>query len=178
MEAAKGGSVEAATRQVETALFWDMRLDVKKTPTYRRGTSMIRNFAANALVWLFVVSSAAADTFSDVDTGVDTGRFVWLRGQVIQSIKSGENFLLRVNIMRVERGLWKDSIIVTYRTVSPLQPYIRENAVVQFQGRHRGKMSYKTVLGETLELPLVNACLLWDENDSLRFPPPPGCPAK
>jgi len=49
--------------------------------------------AINAVACSFVVSSAAADTFSDVDTGVDTGRFVWLRGQVIQSIQSGENFL-------------------------------------------------------------------------------------
>jgi len=43
--------------------------------------------------------------------------------------------------------------------------------VVQFQGRHRGKTSHKTALGATLELPLVNACLLWDENDALRFAP-------
>ena len=85
--------------------------------------------------------------------------------------------MLRVNLTRGDYGIWKDTIIVTYRAVSPLQPPVREDAVVQFQGRHRGKTKYKTVLGATLELPLVDACLLWDENDSLRFPPPPGCPA-
>lgn len=37
MEAAEGGDVEKATTQVETALFWDMRLDLKqkKSPTAR-----------------------------------------------------------------------------------------------------------------------------------------------
>ena len=103
------------------------------------------------------------------------GQFVNLRGEVVQSVQSGADFWLRVNITPGDYGIWRDTIIVTYRAVSPLQDHIREKTVVGFRGWHRGKTSYKTVLGAALQLPLVEACLLWDENGALRFAPPKGC---
>ena len=90
------------------------------------------NFSISAVFWVFIVSSATAETFSTLTTSVNTGRFLWLRGQVIESVQSGDNFWLRVNVTPGDYGIWKDTIIVTYR------------AVVEFQGRHRGKTSYKT----------------------------------
>lgn len=90
--------------------------------------------AMHAVLCLFVVSSASADDFGYVDIEEDTGRFVWLRGQVIQSIQSGDNYVLRVNLTRGDHGIWTDTVLVTYTTVSRLQPSIREKAVVQFQG--------------------------------------------
>ena len=119
-----------------------------------------------------LVASAAAES-PLADLAPD--QFIYLRGEVIQSVQSGADFWLRVNITLNDYGNWRDTIIVTYRAVSPLQERIREKTVVGNKGWHRGKTSYKTALGATLELPLVNACLLWGENDALRFTPPKGC---
>jgi len=129
-------------------------------------------FMLAALLWLSA-NTASAEPLSNV--GVD--RFVWLRGQVVQSVQSGPDFWLRVNVTRAEYGIWKDTIIVSYHTASPLQLQypIREKTIVEFAGWHRGKTSYQTVLGANLELPLVEACVLWDAEDSFRPVTPAGC---
>jgi hypothetical protein len=133
----------------------------------------VRKAIAPAIAIFWFVANAAASEYPLLDVGVD--QFVYLKGEVLQSVQSGADFWLRVNITPGDYGTWRDTIVVTYRAVSPLQERIREKTVVGFQKWHRGRTSYKTVLGATLELPLVNACLLWDENDTLRFAPPKGC---
>ncbi|WP_426440084.1 SPOR domain-containing protein [Bradyrhizobium genosp. P] len=128
-----------------------------------------------AALLLLLINTAAAESPL---LNVEVGRFVYLKGKVVQSLQSGADFWFRVDITPTDYGSWKDTIIVRYHAVSPLQLQypIQESAVVEFQGWHRGKTSYQTALGATLELPLVDACLLWDSDDALRFAPPPGCP--
>jgi hypothetical protein len=106
---------------------------------------------------------------------MSVGQFVNLSGQVVESVQSGKDFWLRVNITRGDYGTWRDTILVTYHAVSNLQEHINEKAIVDFRGWYRGNTSYKTVLGATMHLPLVDACLLEGANDSLRFAPPRGC---
>jgi hypothetical protein len=127
--------------------------------------------AMNAVVLFFVSTAAAQSPLSSVAEG----QFIYLKGEVAQSVQSGADFWLRVNITPGDYGIWRDTIIVTYHAVSPLQERIGEKAIVEFQGWHRGKARYKTVLGAVLELSLVEACLLWDTGEALRFPPPPNC---
>jgi len=122
-----------------------------------------------ASAW-FTANVAALDL-----SNVDVGNFLNLKGQVIESVQTGKDFWLRVNITESDYGTWRDTIVVTYCAVSPLQQYIREKTVVGFQGWYRGKTRYKTALGATLEVPHVEACLLWNENEALRFAPPKGC---
>jgi hypothetical protein len=135
-------------------------------------TKLLSPVIKTVFFWLLVVDTAVAETpLRDVPVG----QFTYLKGQVIESVQSGADFWLRVNITRSEYGNWSDTIVVTYRAVSPLQDRIREKTIIGFQGWHRGKTSYQTVLGATLQLPLFEACLLWNEDDALRFAPPRGC---
>ncbi|MCC8945967.1 hypothetical protein H8A97_12880 [Bradyrhizobium sp. Arg62] len=123
-----------------------------------------------------LLSTTGAAVAQEALSNVRVGQFVYLSGKVIQSIQSGNSYVLRVNITRNDYGNWRDTVLVKYRAVSPQQTSIPEDTIVSFQGWNRGLGSYETVLGKTLELPIVEACLLYDRNGALRFAPPPGCP--
>jgi len=129
--------------------------------------------AVGAVIFcLFFATMASAQTPLS-DTAV--GTFVDLKGKVVETVQSGSDFWLRVDITPIGDGYWKDTIVVTYRAVSPLQQQIPEKTIIGFQGWYRGLTSYKTVQGITNNLPLVDACMLWNENDGLRFVRPPNC---
>jgi hypothetical protein len=134
---------------------------------------MMKRIWALSFALVFAVGMAKAEAHP-LDDAL-AGGFGELKGKVVESVQSGPHFWLRVDITRIGPGYWKDTIIVTYRTVPQREQRIPEKTIVGFKGWYRGKTSYQTVLGATLELPLVEACLLWDENDTLRFAPPKGC---
>ena len=84
------------------------------------------------------------------------GQRVQLTGKVIQSLQEGENYMLRINVTQEKFG-WKDTVLVAYKNDSRSDRIV-EGDIVDFSGTSNGITSYKAVLGQTIQLPLITAC--------------------
>lgn len=87
------------------------------------------------------------------------GRKVLLTGKIIQSLQEGQVYTLRVNVTPEAYGLWKDTVLVIYKA-QPLAARLVEGDIVDVRGTSKGIASYKAVLGQTIQLPEIDACLV------------------
>jgi hypothetical protein len=80
------------------------------------------------------------------------------RGKVVQVMGAGDAVAnLRVEITPGQFNLWKDTVLVVYRRPSLSEPRILDGDIVRMWGTYAGITSYKAVLGQTIELPLIYA---------------------
>jgi hypothetical protein len=91
------------------------------------------------------------------------------RGKVIQIMENGDDITLRVDTTRGPQGLTtSDTIYMEYHRELISEPHILVNDVVAYSGKFMGLKSYRTVRGDTLQLPYVVARTL------ASVPPLPG----
>lgn len=84
-------------------------------------------------------------------------------GQVIQVQENGNNIVLRVNVTKTENEfadggyLWDDTIYVEYTRQEENESRILEDDIIHIYGKLNGVKSYKSVLGDEITIPLVEA---------------------
>ena len=88
------------------------------------------------------------------------GRPAVFRGEVVQVLEDGNYVDLRVNVTD-EGYWWSDTIYVTYR-IPDGAPRILEDDVITIYGRMGGLVSYTSIFGETITLPLLEAVYIED----------------
>jgi len=87
-----------------------------------------------------------------------SGKIVSFRGKVIQSVQTGQDYVLRVSVTMGEYNIWKDTVYVEYRASSSSTSRIVEDDIIDFRGRFVGIKSYTAVLGQTIQIPHIIAC--------------------
>jgi hypothetical protein len=88
------------------------------------------------------------------------GAPVSFSGKVVQALKNGRDYTLRVNVSRGQFNIWKDTVFVEYHTGSAQR--ILEEDIIDFRGKFAGIKSYTTVLGATVPIPYVIADAIKD----------------
>jgi hypothetical protein len=86
------------------------------------------------------------------------GKPLSFAGKVIQSIQSGQSYVLRINVTPGNYNSWQDTIYVDYKAAG--QDRIVEGDLVSVRGTFAGVRSYQSVLGETIKVPSVIACVI------------------
>lgn len=82
-------------------------------------------------------------------------------GKVIQSARIGNAYVLRVNVTPARYNSWQDTIYVDYKAAGPAaQQKIAEGDLVSVRGTYTGIRSYQSVIGDTIQVPSVTACLV------------------
>jgi hypothetical protein len=106
------------------------------------------------------------------DPGKYQGAIVVLEGKVIQSLENGQNLTLRVNVAADDwqHNFQGDIVYVDYRKNRPDEARILEGDKVRFWGKYVGILSYKAVLGQTIQIPHVVARIVEDQG---RYVAPP-----
>ena len=89
-----------------------------------------------------------------------TGKPLSFAGQVIQSIQSGQSPALRINVTPGKYNSWQDTIYVAYKLVATGQMQIVQGALVSVRGTFAGTKSYQSVIGDTITVPSVVACMI------------------
>lgn len=104
------------------------------------------------------ISNCSNYTFQEIARNPDNyrGKYAHLRGEIIQSIESGDSYTFRVNISRTSYG-WTDTILVTYTKKSASESRFLEDDVVDLYGTLGGTYTYKTVMGNEMTIPLLYA---------------------
>jgi hypothetical protein len=102
------------------------------------------------------------------------GKIIYFRGKVVQSLQSGLDYVLRINVSVGPYETWKDTVYVEYRAGSSSEPRIVENNKLRFRGKFVGIKSYTAVLGNTIQIPHLIACDV--RNESYLCPPGRICP--
>jgi hypothetical protein len=87
------------------------------------------------------------------------GKLVRFRGQVVQVVESGSDLTLRVNVTNGKFG-WTDTVLVNYRRRSPSEDRILDNDVISLWGESRGIVSYRSIFGQTIQIPHVAASIV------------------
>jgi hypothetical protein len=85
------------------------------------------------------------------------GRNVFFRGKVVESVQSGQSYILRINVTPRPLDSWDDTIWVDADLAAD-QPRILNGDIVDFRGKFAGIKSYQAVLGQTIQIPRVVAC--------------------
>jgi hypothetical protein len=85
------------------------------------------------------------------------GAVVVLRGEVIQVIEDGLNVMLRINVTHGKYDIWKDTVLVYYSKGSSSESRILEKDIVRFWGGFAGIESYKSIFGQTIQIPAIVA---------------------
>jgi len=89
------------------------------------------------------------------------GKPLSFAGKVIQSAKIGNAYVLRVNVTPGRYNSWQDTIYVDYKAAGPAaQDKIAEGDLVSVRGTYTGMKSYQSVIGDTIQVPSVTACLV------------------
>ena len=82
-------------------------------------------------------------------------------GKVIQSIQSGQSYVLRINVTPGNDNSWQDTIDVDFEAPALTgQDRIVEGDLVSVRGTFAGIRSYQSGLGETIRAPSVVACVI------------------
>jgi len=82
-------------------------------------------------------------------------------GKVIQSIQTGPGAALRVNVTPGPYNSWQDTIYVDYGALAATTSIkIADGDLVSIRGAFAGIKSYQSVLGDTIQLPAVVACMI------------------
>jgi hypothetical protein len=89
------------------------------------------------------------------------GKPLSFAGKVIQSIQSGQSYVLRINVTPGNYNSWQDTIYVHYKPRALTeQDRIVEGDLVSVRGTFAGIRSYQSVLGDTIKDPSVVACVI------------------
>lgn len=104
------------------------------------------------------IQSCKTYSFSELARNADSleGQRITAKGKVVQVMKTGDYYEMRVNITSKGYGYWTDTVYVTYLKKSG-SPNIIEDDIITFYGEIEGNTSYKTVLGATVTLPDIAA---------------------
>ena len=106
-----------------------------------------------------------------------TGKPLSFAGQVIQSIQSGQSNALRINVTPGKYNSWQDTIYVEYQPAAAGQTRIAEGTLVSVRGTFTGTKSYQSVIGDTITVPSVTACMIRSGVENIAAcpgePPPP-----
>jgi tripartite-type tricarboxylate transporter receptor subunit TctC len=81
-------------------------------------------------------------------------------GKVIQSVQSGRDYVLRIDVTRGDYDIWRDTAYVEYTAGSETERRIVERDVVTFRGIFKGIKSYQAVFGQTIQIPHFVACFI------------------
>lgn len=81
-------------------------------------------------------------------------------GKVIQFVQTGQGYVLRVNVTPGKYKIWEDTIFVEYKAHGFEEGRIAEGDVVSVRGTFTGIKSYKSVVGDTIRMPAVAACVV------------------
>jgi hypothetical protein len=126
-------------------------------------------------------SSASHDMYLELQHRADSfvGQQLSFAGKVIQSVRSGQGqdgqgYALRVNVTPRNYNSWQDTIYVDYSALAgTIQTGIVEGDLVSVRGTFTGIKSYLSVLGETIQVPSVDACAIQPGLGNI-----PACPAE
>ena len=89
------------------------------------------------------------------------GKPLSFAGKVIQSARIGNAYVLRINVTPGRYNSWQDTIYVDYKAAGPAVPdKIAEGDLVSVRGTYTGMKSYQSVIGDTIKVPSVTACLV------------------
>ena len=99
-------------------------------------------------------SSCKTYAYKDMARNPDNykGENITLKGEVIQVLESGKKIEMRVNM----NNDYDQTFYVLY-TLKSNEGRILENDIVKIYGNFEGLMSYKSVLGAEITLPLIDA---------------------
>jgi hypothetical protein len=91
------------------------------------------------------------------------GKAVVFSGKVVQVINDtsdGAGLFMRVAVTKDKHGWWEIEDVVLLRYANPLKSdgRVLENDIIEFRGVFKGMRTYKAVLGQNIEKPLVTAC--------------------
>jgi len=89
-----------------------------------------------------------------------TGKPLSFAGQVIQSIPGAQGGALRINVTPGKYNSWRDTIYVEYRAAAAGPVPVTEGALISVRGTFSGTKSYQSVIGDTITVPFVTACLI------------------
>jgi hypothetical protein len=118
-------------------------------------------------------SNASHEMYLELQHRADSfvGKPLSFAGKVIQSIQSGQGSgnqgsgnqgsTLRINVTPGNYNSWQDTIYVDYGALAvKAQTSIAEGDLVSVRGTFTGIKSYQSVLGETIQVPAVVACVI------------------
>ena len=102
------------------------------------------------------------------------GKPLSFAGKVIQSIKTGQHYVLRVNVTPEKYNSWRDTIYVEYDAPAAAgENRIAEGELVSVRGTFSGVRSYQSVIGDTIKVPAVVACVIQSGVGNI-----PACPGE
>ena len=84
------------------------------------------------------------------------GKYAHFRGEIIQSIESGDSYTFRVNVTKGSYT-WQDTILVTYTKKEASESRLLEDDIVDIYGMLGGTHTYETVMGNEMTIPLLFA---------------------
>lgn len=88
------------------------------------------------------------------------GKPLSFAGQVIQSISGAQGNALRINVTPGKYNSWRDTIYVEYKPAAAGPAQITEGVLISVRGVVSGTKSYQSVVGDTITVPSVTACLI------------------
>jgi hypothetical protein len=88
------------------------------------------------------------------------GKPLSFAGQVIQSIPGAQTNALRINVTPGKYNSWQDTIYVEYKPAAAGSVQIAEGLLISVRGIVGGIKSYQSVIGDTITVPSVTACLI------------------
>lgn len=81
---------------------------------------------------------------------------VRFRGEVIQVVENGDQYVLRVNVTK-KRYFWDDTIYVEYTKQDASEPRILEDDIITIYGYSADVVTYETIFGASVTIPAVLA---------------------
>jgi hypothetical protein len=109
-----------------------------------------------------VKSAASHEMYLELTRQADSfvGQPLSFAGKVIQSIQSGQRYVLQINVTPGNYNSWQDTIYVDYEAPAlTVQDRIVEGDFVSVRGTFASIRSYQSVLGE-MRAPSVVACVI------------------
>ncbi len=104
------------------------------------------------------ISNCANYTYNEISRNPDNykGKYAHFKGEIIQSMESGDSYTFRVNVSRTSYG-WTDTILVSYTKKEASESRLLEDDVVDLYGILGGTYTYETVMGNEMTIPLLYA---------------------
>lgn len=88
------------------------------------------------------------------------GQSLSFAGKVIQFVQNRQGYVLRVNVTPGKYKIWEDTIFVEYHVPDPGDGRIAEGEIVSVRGSFTGIKTYQSVVGDTIRVPAVTACVI------------------
>lgn len=103
-------------------------------------------------------TNCADYTYKEISRNPDNykGKYAHFKGEIIQSIESGDSYTFRVDITKTSYG-WTDTIMVTYTKKEASESRLLEDDVVNLYGILGGTYTYETVMGNNMTIPMLYA---------------------